>query len=496
MMGSSMVSRVLQGLSALSSVQRWVLGGSILLVAVGVGLFLMVPRTPDYAPLVHGLELTDSAEATKILKDQKIDYRLQDNSTSIEVPRDQVHEARLALATKGLPRGGGAGFELIDKGAMFQSEFSERLFYTRGLAGELGRTLLEIEGIEKARVHLSIPEEQAISSLQKPPSASVTLRLKPGVNFGSGQVTTVVNLVTASVAGLDAEHVAVADHRGRVLWDGQKSKKSGGFSGAGLEATEQFQRHLEERLTEMIAAVVGEGKCVVRVAATLDLSQKDIRRERYTPASGAGAVRVKQSYDENYHGAAAVVPAPVVASPAPKGRSSPAAAATPQYGRRNESVEYANDHEAIHETCPAGQVKSLHVAVLLDEEVIKNVDPRRIESLVTQAAGLVTSRGDALSVQALPFRDGEPMQSKPPVRSAHPAVPAMPELTPGAIVGGIAVVSLLVLVLAGTRRRTGRSPRAPEEDAQPDAVLRPDAPEPAQVAALMRTWMTEDGSRN
>jgi flagellar M-ring protein FliF len=221
---------------------------------------------------------------------------------------------------------------------------------------------------------------------QKVPSAAVTLGLDPAKRLTPTHVSAMVHLVTNSVPGLDPQHISVITARGQVLWNGRDASKPG----AQPDAIEQYQRSLEERLTSMLAPVVGESRCVVRVAATLDFSEKEVRTERYLPGT-TPRVRQRQSLDENYKGA----PQPVKST-----RSN-------DYGRKNENVQFELDRETSHEVIPPGRVKRLHVAVLLDQRAVTSVNTMRIEALVsiTHQPRIVSERGSrayALARMSLP----------------------------------------------------------------------------------------------
>ena len=66
-----------------------------------------------------------------------VPYRYNENGTALLVPADRVYDARLQLASQGLPRGGSVGFELMDNARFGASQFAEQINYQRGLEGEL-----------------------------------------------------------------------------------------------------------------------------------------------------------------------------------------------------------------------------------------------------------------------------------------------------------------------------------------------------------------------
>src|SRR5262245_44609355 len=83
-------------------------------IAGTVALAWWVQR-PQYRVLFSNLAASDAAGVIDYLKTEKIPFQVGDGGTSVEVPAGQVYETRLALAGRGVPSGGGVGFEIFDK---------------------------------------------------------------------------------------------------------------------------------------------------------------------------------------------------------------------------------------------------------------------------------------------------------------------------------------------------------------------------------------------
>jgi len=156
-------------------------------------------------------------EVIDYLKAEKIPYRVSDAGGNIEVASGRLYETRMALAGRGVPQGGGVGFEIFDKQTLGMTDFVQRLNYQRALQGELARSIAELDTVESARVHLAMPERSLFVSEERRPSASVVLKLRSGRTLAPEQVAGVVHLVSASVEGLRASDVTVVDVNGQVL---------------------------------------------------------------------------------------------------------------------------------------------------------------------------------------------------------------------------------------------------------------------------------------
>src|SRR5215468_3556450 len=185
-------------------------------VALVLGLAWWVQQ-PIYRPLFTNLSPEDAASIVEALKAQKVSYQIEDGGRAVLVPAERLYELRLTLASKGLPEGGGVGFELFDRQTLGQTDFLQRLNYQRALQGELARTIGQLGGVESARVHLALPERSLFVAENRRPSASVVVKLRPGHVLADDQIAGVVHLVAASVEGLKPADVTVVDINGQVL---------------------------------------------------------------------------------------------------------------------------------------------------------------------------------------------------------------------------------------------------------------------------------------
>jgi flagellar M-ring protein FliF len=125
---------------------------------VSIIVVALMSKGPEYGPLYTNLAETDAAEITAKLKEDGVSYQIADEGRTIEVPKDQVYDVRMTLASEGLPQGQGVGYEIFDKSSFGQTDFTQRLNYIRALQGELTRTIMNLSPIESARVHLVVPE--------------------------------------------------------------------------------------------------------------------------------------------------------------------------------------------------------------------------------------------------------------------------------------------------------------------------------------------------
>ena len=194
-----------------------VLAGVAGVVIAVVALSMAANGGETFQYAFTNLSAEDSAEAAAALKAANVPFRLEASGAALAVPASKVHDARLLLAAAGLPRGGGVGFELFDRGDLGLSEFTQKVNLRRATEGELARTIGRLAAVRSARVHLSMGEKGLYRDDDRKPSAAVVVNLQPGRTLADKELAGVRHLVSAAVPGLLHEQVTIVDGRGSVL---------------------------------------------------------------------------------------------------------------------------------------------------------------------------------------------------------------------------------------------------------------------------------------
>src|SRR5258706_10974514 len=146
-------------LAAIPPKQRWLI--VIATLAVGGGMFALASwqKEAGFRPLFQALAPEDAAGIVQKLKETGVEYRIAENGTSVSVPEDRVAELRLEMAGQGLPKSGRIGFELFDKTNFGATDFTEHVNYGRALEGELERSIISMNAVEQARVHITFAKD-------------------------------------------------------------------------------------------------------------------------------------------------------------------------------------------------------------------------------------------------------------------------------------------------------------------------------------------------
>lgn len=187
---------------------------AVLLLLFAIYWFIL--RT-DYVAVFEGLPESDAAAVAAELTERKIDHRLADGGRTILVAAGEADQARLDIASSELPLRGQIGFELFNESDMGLTEFAQKINYQRALQGELARTIMLLDGIDNARVHLALPERALFRGNRNAPTAAVTLMLKPGRSITSNRVSGIQRLVAGAVPELSVGNVAILDETGRLV---------------------------------------------------------------------------------------------------------------------------------------------------------------------------------------------------------------------------------------------------------------------------------------
>lgn len=423
------VSTQVQGFGALPAVrQLGLMLGLAISVALGVTV-AMWSQSPNYSMLYGNLTAKDMSLVTQSLDDAGIEYRLERGAGAIMVPADRVHEARMNLATQGLPHGSDVGFELLEKDQGFASNsFLQKARYHRALEGELAQTISKLNVVESARVHLAIPKQSAFARKSSKPAVSVVLNVFPGRVLDEMQVAGIVNMVASSVPELDTENVTVIDQKGRLLSNASASADML-LSSTQFDYTRKLEERYARRIIDIISPIVGMDGVRAQVVADVDFTAQEQTRESYQPDQTA--LRSEQLFNESSDLPGAMgIPGALSNQPPPGGttdafQTEEEAASNPIRNSSRSVRNFEVDRTISHTRNSPVSLNRLSVAVVVDyrampakkgkvERVpLEASEIERITSLVKEAVGLNEARGDTINVVNTPFQLPEEIKPLP-----------------------------------------------------------------------------------
>jgi flagellar M-ring protein FliF len=392
--------------------------GLALSVAIGVAAVLW-SREPIYRPLYTNLSTQDASEVVAALQARGVAYQIDENNGAILVPADGVHGTRIALASAGLPKASGVGFELLDhQGTFGESEFMESVRYQRGLEGELGRTISSLADVRGVRVHLALPKRSLFVREREKASASVLVNLAPGRTLESAQVQAIMHLVSSSVPNLERDRVTVLDQTGQLLSPEEDAEGLAGSTGQ-LSYARRVEASYARRVEEILTPILGAGRVRAQVVADLDFTVVESTEETFGRENKS--VRSEQIGEQNSKGAATGGPPGALSNQPPAGGSLAADGAAGAGGgsetsSRNTTRNFELDRTVRHVRSPSGALRRLSVAVVVDTGPDLDKDGKPIGTpapakqideltlLVKKAVGFNETRGDSVQVVNASFR--------------------------------------------------------------------------------------------
>ena len=481
--------RLRYALSRLSNQQKVLLMvavAAIIAIAVAASTWL---KQADYRILFSNIGERDGGAIIAALDQMNVPYKFNESGGAILIPGGKVHEVRLRLASQGLPKSGGVGFELLENQKFGISQFAEQINYQRGLEGELARTIQSIGAVQAARVHLAIPKPTVFVREELKPSASVLLNLYPGRSLEPSQVAGIQNLVAASVPNLATASVSLIDQSGAMLSQLKSKLTEAGLDPTQLRYVQEIESSAIKRIEAILEPIVGKGNARVQVAADVDFSQSEQTAETHRPNSTPPEISIRSQQTSESASAtpsAQGVPGalsnqPPVPATAPltqppvAGAGTPATPGQPVPGqlnaagvqatinsvaqpintRKDSTINYEVDKTIRHTRQSVGTIKRLSAAVVLNHrkdakgaaKPLPEADLKQINDLVREAMGYSKERGDTVSVANAPFTRIESSTVDIPLWKDPEILALAKELIKYVAIAGILAYLLLKIVL-------------------------------------------------
>jgi flagellar M-ring protein FliF len=277
--------------------------GMALLIAIALGLAWLAMR-PKYEVLFRDLRPADAATIVAALEKENIPYRLDDGGAVILAPASRIDETRLTIMGADLPLKGTVGFELFNKSDMGLTEFAQRINYQRALQGELARTIMTIDAVDTARVHLTLPEPSIFRADRRAAEASVTLSTRPGRRLTPEMVTGIQRLVAASVPDLDAGGVVVLSAQGALMTGVEATPAEGLSISASIQRARAVEQYYEAALRGALEPLYPGARVAVLIPADQWASGGDVARDealaRWSPGQRDFRIQVDVSAPDGF----------------------------------------------------------------------------------------------------------------------------------------------------------------------------------------------------
>ena len=395
------------------------------------GIIYILINMPSYRPLMVNMSEAEQQTAMEALRTSEFKPVLDPATGQITVPANKYHEARIFLASKGIPKTGHMGMDsLKDQSAMTTSQFMEQVRYTSAMEQELARTIMQIDSIQQARVHLAMPKQSVFVRDRTPPKASVIITPHAGRSVSQNQVQALVHLVASSVPLMTPENVAVVDNQGKLITE-SSSAATLGLTSAQSTHKQKMEDLYRQRVTQILAPIVGDNNVRSQVNMAMDFTQTEVTTEDFdTREKGPKTRSEALSEDKNSAMEAAGIPGTLSNTPPPApSATTNSAAATPAGsggGVSNTTARstrnYELDRSVRHVKNATGTLDRLSVAVLINERAptpgakddkgvagpstpnpYTEEEITRMQNLVRGVVGFDEKRGDVVTVVQAKF---------------------------------------------------------------------------------------------
>ncbi len=502
----------------LSPAQRLTIGGVAIGSIVLIVLLVSVLNRPSYGTLFSNVNPEDASKIVERLKEQNIPYVLEDGGKAIQVPKQQIYDLRLTFAGEGLPHSSVIGYEIFDRTNLGVSDFVQKINYRRALEGELARTILQIDEVEGARVHIVVPQKALFKEDEKPATASVVLKLKSSRPLSRQTIQGIQHLISSSVEGLETNNVSIIDARGSLLSEGAKPNSLTALTSTQYELQQKVDNYLSQKAQTLMDGVLGAGNAIVQVNAELDFRQVERNLEQYDPDNTV--VRSEQTTEERTVMSDSVAPST----------------------RTTSLTNYEVNKTMEHIVESVGAIKRLSIATMVngsqktaerDGQTVSDYVPRTQEEMtqlgdiVKRAVGFSQQRGDEISVVNMQF--GTNLQEVDFVTKETPlSIESLPDYAPKVVLIIAMIVAVLIVrsllgrvrdrsvpgtdlgvsesILNGKADQLGAIRRtislpSPEEEISEEVLLRQEKQKrigeymrtkPDDAARLLKVWLAED----
>jgi len=408
-----------------------------LLAVIGFLVFLIIVSTAEdksytYKPLFESVPYTEAKEITEVLKKGGIDYSIQDNGknlATIKVANEDLPEARMQVASLGLPKDTRVGFEIFNEQEFGATDFDQKIKYLRAIEGELSKTIEILEPVQAAKVHIALPQDSLFVARQVKPTASVVLTLRENMILLPKQVKGIKHLVASAVPKLSPDNVTIVNAFGEPLGDNDDLTASSEEAKIQMTYKNRYERLYEKKIVEVLAPIIGgTDRVVAKVTIEFDFSKEESQKEYYDPES---VVRSEQSVDEMREGSQ---PKDIGGVPGAVSNIGPVqginSSQKEKYEKSKSTTNYEISKTVSSKKAEFSRIKRITAAVVVDGTYKKKLDEngqetgeyeyvplteqqlKDIEGIVVRAIGINFNRGDEVSVRNFQFKSIEELLAK------------------------------------------------------------------------------------
>ena len=458
------------GWTNLGKSKRIGLGVVLVLVITIVTALTFYTQKVEYATLFSNLEEADAGTIVNDIKAKGIDYKLEDNGTTILIDQAQVDTYRIELAVNDMLPKSNTGFEIFDETSMMATDEDRKIMYQRAVTGELERSISALDSIEQAKVLLSLPEDSVFTNEENQSKASASVVLTPisGSQIPVSAVQGIASLISGAVDNLPKENIKIVDTAGNLLSTALEDE--GNLNATDLVSkyqaiTRSYEQELEQKLIQTLGPIYGIEKLTVAVTAEMNFDSSESEIINYgdssvrseTVSAGGGTIDVEEG--EGFENSINQIE-----SGEEGGNST-----------YNRTTNYELNSETTNTVKAPGEVERLSTSVIFDGN-LSPADKEALEAIVATTVGSVEER-DVISIQGIDFATStDVIETTAPEQLKSSIQDVMMRYWPY-LVGGLAIVVILILLLTLLRRRSTADDELDFfDEEEPEPIVAPQRP--------------------
>ncbi len=352
--------------------------GISVLVALTAVLVLWV-YSGGQKTLFNNLENNEAARVIAVLEEMKVPYTLADNGSSILVSEEKVDELRVKLEGRGITADTSTGFELFDNADIGMTEYNQKINFLRAMQGELARSVMAIEGVKFARVHLVLPETSLFKQKKNAPTASVTVIPEKDYKLQNDQVASIQRLVAAATPGIEQDNVTIIDNYGHTLSRTDSESSAENITSMLLKKRHEVESYLQSKVDRILAKAFGDEKSVAMISVDLNLDKVHRKEEVVLPngTKDVGLLRKREMLPQT--------------SVKNKNKNKNV------NGSSSVEVEYQISKRIEEIISMPGAISKIQLGVLVPENTDDN-QVSHLKDVIGMSIGLDVKRGDSISI--------------------------------------------------------------------------------------------------
>lgn len=395
------IDKVKDGWNKMDKRRRVIMVTLLAGIILFTSLYTYFSKKSNYAVLFNNLEYGDAGFIANDLESKKIKYKLEDDGRRILIDDKYLDKYRLQLAMEGNMPENASGFEIFDNVGIMATDDDRKIMYQRALSGELQRSIMSLDAVNSAKVHLVMSEKSIFETQEKEASASVILDLLPYEKISDNTIRGIAALISGAVDNLPWENIQIVDTKGNLL--SGVLQEDDDLNAVNIvdqyqSIKEQFERKLESNLMDLLGGVFGSDRIKISINTDLDFDAEETTSIRYEDP----VIRSQQwetsgediNTREDEGGLIGDNPSNIIESITGEGSS----------------YSHTINNELSTETTTTikapGKINRMTTSVVYDG----TLSPERveqIENIVATATGYDFDRGDLINVVGIAFDRGE-----------------------------------------------------------------------------------------